>query len=124
MNRHAQLARAREKKSELDDAVTCNLAPDLLPLWRKIGRTFKGSPHARFEAFTHYIHDNGESIAIEAMQAEADRAVDAFAFGALADEAPRATRAKRPRRAPVVDDVINLDDVPIVVWGDVVYLAA
>ena len=47
----AALVRAREARSELDDAVTCNLAPDELALWRRVRGQFRGTPHARLESF-------------------------------------------------------------------------
>ena len=87
----AALVRAREKRSELDDAVTCNLAPDELALWRKVRGQFKGSPHARLEAFREYAAEHpGEVIA-------ALPDVDAFPFGA--NEVPRG-RSSTGSRGP------------------------
>ena len=74
----AALVRAREARSERDDAVTCNLAPDELALWRKVRSQFLGSPHARLEAFREYTAAHpGELVA-------ALPDVDAFPFGANA----------------------------------------
>ena len=74
----AALVRAREARSERDDAVTCNLAPDELALWRKVRAQFRGSPHARLESFREYAAAHpGELVA-------ALPDVDAFPFGANA----------------------------------------
>ena len=126
-------ARAREKRSELDDAVTCNLAPDELALWRRVRGQFKGSAHARFEAFREYVESHpGELVA-------ALPDVDAFPFGALAPDAPAsAPRLRTPRKrrdatiaavtwgelvaAVDADEVISLDDAPADIWQGVYYV--
>ena len=114
-----QLARAREKRSELDDAVTVNLAPDEIALWRKVRGMFKGPPHARFEAFRRYVEEHPGEVE----RAIAEACEDSFDFGAnVSDRAPKKL-AKR-RKVPGEDEVIDLDDAPIVVWGDVAYIAA
>lgn len=59
-------------RSEADEAVTVNLKPSELALWRKLRSQFKGTPHQRLEAFRHYQHDHSRET-IRAVQGEADK---------------------------------------------------
>jgi len=54
------------KRLEAEEAVTCNIAPEHMPLWDRIGGELKGPPAARLSAFEHYMHDHPSEV-IEAM---------------------------------------------------------
>ena len=59
-------------RSERDEAVTCNIPPELLPLWGRVRASITGdTPHARFEAFMEYAEEH-PSEAIAALQDAAD----------------------------------------------------
>jgi hypothetical protein len=69
--------RGWEKKQEREEAVTVNVAPELMPLWNRVGRSIKGTPQERLEAFEHYVHEN-DNEAVEAMQDAADAKLEAM----------------------------------------------
>jgi hypothetical protein len=52
-----------ESRAESDDAVAREVEhwePRLASTWQRLRRQFKdGTAHQRFEAFQHYVHDNG-----------------------------------------------------------------
>lgn len=50
-----------ERRSESDDEVEQNIAPELVRLWRRVKRTIKGSERmSRTEAFLKYVEENPE----------------------------------------------------------------
>ncbi|HKY34436.1 MAG TPA: hypothetical protein VJN18_00740 [Polyangiaceae bacterium] len=65
---------ARERGQEDDDAVRNNLPPELIPVFDRHRRSFKGSPRrSRTEQFLEWAEENpGEVLAVQ--QGEADRA--------------------------------------------------
>jgi hypothetical protein len=67
--------KAWEKRQERDEAVTVNLESDLVPLWRRVGETIKGSAEERREAFEKYAHEHAGEV-LEALQDAADATVD------------------------------------------------
>jgi hypothetical protein len=54
--------RAWEKRMEREEAVTVNLAPELLPLWAVVGSEIKGTPEERLAAFEQYAHDHPSEV--------------------------------------------------------------
>jgi len=66
-----------DRRRERDEQVTVNLDPELLPLWKRVGVSFKGTPHERYEAFMQYAHTHPSEV-IEAQVADADAAVEAM----------------------------------------------
>src|SRR5208337_1457640 len=59
--------RGWEHRREKDEWVVQNLDPSMVPLWRRIGAQFRGTPGQRYEAFMQYVHDhpNDEMSAIQ-----------------------------------------------------------
>ena len=106
VDRHAQLARARDKRSEIDDAVTCCLPPDLLPLWARIRAQFSGTPAQRLDAFLHYAGEHGGEI---------EQAIDDESEATLARE----IRAFEGRAMASYDAMA--DHTPVVTFDDAVY---
>ena len=70
-SRSVAASRGWETRRERNESVTCNLAPELLPMWERIGGAFKGDPHTRFEQFTKYVEEHPTET-IAHMQASAD----------------------------------------------------
>jgi hypothetical protein len=66
---------ARERSQEDDDAVRNNLPPELVPVFDKYRKSFKGSAkRSRTEAFLEWAEENPDEILVM-QQAEADRAL-------------------------------------------------
>jgi hypothetical protein len=92
--RRAGARRGWEHRKEADEAVETNLSPHEIALWRKMKARWKGTPHARLEAFRHYLHDHpGELRAERSAHGEA-RAK------ALVRERERAAFSKAPCAPP------------------------
>jgi hypothetical protein len=86
--------RGWEHRKEADEAVEVNLSPDERGLWRKLKGRWRGAPHARLEAFRHYLHDHpGELRAERAGHGEARAKV-------LVRERERAAFSKAPCAPP------------------------
>jgi hypothetical protein len=69
--------RGWETRRERDEAVTASVAPELLPLWGRVGAAIHGTPQARLEAFEEYVDEHpGEQW--EAIQGAADEQLDAL----------------------------------------------
>lgn len=69
--------RGWERRRERDEFAAQNLDPEHLPLWRRIGGQFKGTPHERFERFVEYTEEHPEEVA-GAQQEEADAKLEAM----------------------------------------------
>lgn len=54
--------RAGERLTEANDQIENDIAPDLIPLWRRLRRNFKGTPHQRVERFHEYLEENPEAL--------------------------------------------------------------
>jgi hypothetical protein len=66
---------ASERRSESDDLVRQNIAPEDQALWRRVKGKLRATGHmSRTEAFEQYKHDNPRE-ALRARQDSADRAV-------------------------------------------------
>jgi hypothetical protein len=64
---------ARERTQEDDDAVRSNLPPELVPVFERHRKSFKGSPkRSRTEAFLEWAEENPDEI-LAVQQAEADK---------------------------------------------------
>jgi hypothetical protein len=70
----ARTYRAWETRRERDEAVTVNIPPELLSLWRRVRSTIHGATaHERVERFMEYAEtDEGERASVSAMQDAAD----------------------------------------------------
>lgn len=84
--RGAEHAREREEQAEV------NIPPDLLPLWRRTRRQFRGTPHQRYEQFMQYAHDSGEREAMGALQDDADAKLERALIQREANDAQSADR--------------------------------
>ena len=97
--------RGWDKRRERDEAVRANLDPGLLPLWDRVGKGFKGTPHQRYEAFMRYVHDHPDEV-VEAQQGESSaRARQLIDQRERQEErsersVPFAPLREAPRRAP------------------------
>jgi hypothetical protein len=69
---------ARERAQEDDDAVRNNLPPELVPVFDKHRRSFKGSPRrSRTEQFLEWAEENPDEV-LALQQADADEALKAL----------------------------------------------
>jgi hypothetical protein len=100
---------ARERAQEDDDAVRNNLPPELVPVFDKHRRSFKGSPRrSRTEQFLEWAEENPDEV-LAVQQAEADVALKELlrqereVVRAQARSRPRLSRKARARQ---------LSDVP------------
>jgi hypothetical protein len=85
--------RGWEKRRELDERVTVNLEPHLIPLWRKVRAGIVGRPDARAEAFAEYVEEHPREalaalvdacpIAVPIEETETERASALVAAGAI-----------------------------------------
>lgn len=58
--------RARARQQESDQEVERNIAPELIPIWRKHKRQIRGSDRrTRTEAFEEWVHDNESDVRAE-----------------------------------------------------------
>jgi hypothetical protein len=95
---------ARERAQEDDDAVRSNLPPELVPVFDKHRRSFKGSPRrSRTEQFLEWAEENPDEV-LALQQAEADEALKAL----LREErrllvTPRRWGRHRPGSLPASD---------------------
>lgn len=64
-DRTRSAARGWEHRREADEAVEGNLSPDERALWRRLKGKWKGTPHARLEAFQKYLHDHPDELRAE-----------------------------------------------------------
>lgn len=100
---------ARERALEDDDAVRNNLPAELIPVFDKHRRSFKGSPRrSRTEQFLEWAEENPDEV-LAVQQAEADEALKEL----LRQEARLAhasRRGNRSRRRP--QGLESLADVP------------
>lgn len=71
MSRSVAAARGWEHRREAAERVEVNLPAELVPLWRRTASRYKGSPHRRYEAFMHDVHDD-ERAAIVALEQQAE----------------------------------------------------
>lgn len=85
-SRSVSAYRAADTRREREEAVTCNLAPDLLPLWQRVRGQFSGTPHQRWEAFARYVEEHPDEVDA-ACQDAADAWLDKWS-GAVPDSAP------------------------------------
>lgn len=102
---------ARERAQEDDDAVRNNLPPELVPVFEKHRRSFKGSPRrSRTEQFLEWAEENPDEV-LAVQQAEADAALKELLSTEreLARSSRRARRRKRQRPEQLAD---LLADVP------------
>lgn len=68
-----------ERRRERDERAESNIAPENLPLWRRIKGRFRGSPDERAEAFNEYVEtDEGQNESSQARSDEADDKLDAL----------------------------------------------
>jgi|SRR5579859_862216 len=58
----ASYLRGWEHRRESDERVEQNLDPFEIDLWRKLRGQFKGTPHARLEAFRKYVEEHPRDI--------------------------------------------------------------
>ena len=69
----ARVERRHERTQEDDDAVRSNLPPELVPVFERHRRAFKGSAkRSRTEAFLEWAEENPDEI-LAVQQAEADK---------------------------------------------------
>jgi len=55
---------AGERRAESNQAVEVNLDPSLVPLWRRVRKSIKGTPRkSRTEAFLHYVEEHPDELA-------------------------------------------------------------
>jgi len=61
---------AKERRQESDDEVERDLAPELVPIWRKVKRQIRATPglRSRTEAFLEWVEENADDVV--ARQAE------------------------------------------------------
>jgi hypothetical protein len=76
VSRHVAGCRSWDTRREREQAVTVNIAPDLMPLWERVRWQFKGTPQERLEAFTRYVEEHPDEVTRE-LQAAAERKLDA-----------------------------------------------
>lgn len=83
-----------EARAESDDRVRANIDPELVPVFEKVKRSIKGTPHmSRTEAFLQWVEENpGDAVAIQ--QAAAD-----VELKRLLKEQREAERLAKRRRA-------------------------
>jgi hypothetical protein len=62
-------------RSERDEAVTVNLEPSAVLLWKRTRSAFKGTAQARAEAFAEYCEEHPGEV-VEALQDAADLEVE------------------------------------------------
>lgn len=77
MSRSVAAYRGWERRRENDERVSVNIPPDLLPLWRRVKRSFVGSSHERFLAFMEYAEEHDREVTT-ALSDDADRALEAL----------------------------------------------
>jgi hypothetical protein len=71
--REAARTTAAERQQESDDEVRANIDPELVPLFNRVRRSIKSSPHqSRTEAFLGWLEENPDAV-IEVQQQLADR---------------------------------------------------
>ena len=75
VSRSVSAYRAADTRKERKESVTCNISPEMLPLWERTRALFHGTPHHRWEQFTEYVEAHpGEVDA--ACQSAADAWLD------------------------------------------------
>lgn len=97
---HAERRKAKFKRSaaevraESDDRVRANIDPELIPVWERVKRSIRGTPHkSRTEAFLEYIESNPEDVI--ALQQEA---ADVEVKRLLAEQAKAEREAAKHRK--------------------------
>jgi hypothetical protein len=90
--------KAAARRLEREEAVTCNIAPELLPLWKRVRSSIKGTPEQRLAAFQLYVH-NHQAERVEAL-------------GNFADEKLEALLAERARRDELEAAELAAAEVP------------
>ena len=81
------MAHVRARKAQIGDDVEANLPPELVSLWRRERRWFKGSANERYERFLHWVHDSGDRVVSAHLELEAERAIDALVAAREASDA-------------------------------------
>lgn len=121
---------AREQRQESDEAVERNIAPELVPIWRKHRRHIKGDARrSRLEAFEEWIHDNEAEVRAELaslLEKESQRAERTYlreqekwereqhekAIEALARKFISKGLSKAAARRAAKAELLGLSDVP------------
>lgn len=104
-DRTRSAARGWEHRREADEAVEGNLSPDERALWRRLKGKWKGTPHARLEAFQKYLHDHPDELRAErsgygetrAKALVRERKAQAFVSAPCAPPLPREGAPSVPR---------------------------
>jgi hypothetical protein len=95
---------ARERAQEDDDAVRNSLPPELVPVFDKHRRSFKGSPRrSRTEQFLEWAEENPDEV-LAVQQAEADEALKELIRQET--KLARAARRQPPRARPRSTDYV------------------
>ena len=101
---------ARERAQEDDDAVRNNLPAELVPVFDKHRRSFKGSPRrSRTEQFLEWAEENPDEV-LAVQQAEADEALREL----LREERQlgRSVRSRRRYKRAPTEPESRLSEVP------------
>lgn len=96
-------ARRAEHRQESDSAVLQNIPPELVPLWKRVGRSIRGSARqSRTEAFLRYAEEHPREV-VSAVEVDAEEKLARLL--AQQEHASRAMRRGRYRDAAAYSEV-------------------